>query len=85
MANTYEGYTCEGVAQTIVTVENDAVVNIYYAPNSYKLSYESNSGSYVPPVLGSTGRRLTPSPISPTARFSPAARPSIHTTATAGG
>ena len=49
VANTYEGYTCEGVAQTIVTAENDAVVNIYYAPNSYKLSYESNGGSYVPP------------------------------------
>lgn len=58
VANTYEGYTCEGVAQTIVTVENDAVVNIYYAPNSYKLSYESNGGSYVPPVLGVHGQTV---------------------------
>ena len=58
VANTYEGYTCEGVAQTIVTAENDAVVNIYYAPNSYKLSYESNGGSYVPPVLGVHGQTV---------------------------
>lgn len=58
VANAYEGYTCEGVAQTVVTAENDAVVNIYYAPNNYTLNYESNGGSYIPPVLGVHGQTV---------------------------
>ncbi len=50
----YEGFQAKTIAQQIVE-ESGTVVGIYYDRNTYKLTYNTNGGSYIAPKTGLFG------------------------------
>ena len=49
-AKSYDGFTAQPVNQATINADGSTVVNVYYDRNVYRLTWDTDGGSYEPPV-----------------------------------
>ncbi|MGW8114930.1 YDG domain-containing protein [Caproicibacterium sp. NSD3] len=57
-AKTVEGFTSQPVTQTSIAPDGSTVVEIFYDRNQYTLSYNTDGGSYIDPVIYRYGQAI---------------------------
>lgn len=57
-AKTVEGFTPQSVTQTSIAPDGSTVVEIFYDRNQYTLSYDTDGGSYIDPVIYRYGQAI---------------------------
>ncbi|UZT81303.1 YDG domain-containing protein [Caproicibacterium sp. BJN0003] len=57
-AKTVEGFTPQSVTQTSIAPDGSTIVEIFYDRNQYTLSYDTDGGSYIDPVIYRYGQAI---------------------------